>query len=60
MDHLHLFGILVGSSGGYAIYFSARTQAYTVFKEGKVLISDKYSFSDVKTYIAASSCVSNH
>jgi hypothetical protein len=42
---------LIQSNKGFSIYFNVQTQIYSVFKDGKFLIGDKYKFSDVKSYI---------
>jgi len=43
--------LLVKQKNGFSIYFNANTQSYSVFKDGKFLIGDKYKFSDVKSYL---------
>ena len=43
--------ILVKQNKGFEIYFNANTQSYSVFKDGKFLIGNKYKFSDVKSYL---------
>ena len=43
--------ILVKEKSGFAVYFNANTQSYTVFKDGKLLIGNKYKFSQEKSYV---------
>jgi hypothetical protein len=43
--------ILVGSNKGFSVYFTVNAQTYTVFKDGKFLIGDKYKFREVKSYL---------
>jgi hypothetical protein len=43
--------ILVGENRGFEVYFSPNNQKYTIFKDGKFLIGDKYRFRDVQSYI---------
>lgn len=42
----------VGEKGDFAVYFEAVSQSYSVFKSGELLLSKKYKFSEVKTYIS--------
>ena len=42
---------LVGNKNGFHVYFDCDNQVYTVFKDGKFLIGNKYKFSDVKSYL---------
>jgi len=42
---------LVGSKKDIEIFFNAYNQCYTVFKNKKMLVTNKYKFSDVKTWI---------
>lgn len=42
---------LVGNNKEFRVYFNANDQTYTVFKNGKFLIGNKYKFSDVKSYL---------
>jgi len=42
---------LVGSNKGFNVYFNANDQTYTVFKDGKFVIGNKYRFTDVKCYL---------
>lgn len=43
--------ILVNENKGFAVYFDANTQTYSVFKDGKFLIGNKYKFSQIKSYL---------
>jgi hypothetical protein len=43
--------ILVKQNKGFEIYFNPNTQSYSVFKDGKFLIGNKYKFSQVKSYL---------
>jgi hypothetical protein len=36
---------------GFSVYFNAHNQTYTVFKDGKFVIGNKYRFRDVKSYL---------
>ncbi len=42
---------IVGENKGFRVYFNANDQTYTVFKDGKFLIGNKYKFTDVKCYL---------
>jgi hypothetical protein len=42
---------LVGSNKGFNVYFNANDETYTVFKDGKFVIGNKYRFTDVKCYL---------
>jgi hypothetical protein len=42
---------LVGSNKGFNVFFNANDQTYTVFKDGKFVIGNKYRFTDVKCYL---------
>ena len=42
---------LVAENNGFQVFFDCQQQSYSVFKDGKFLIGDKFKFSDVKTYI---------
>ena len=43
--------IVVGSNNGFIVCFNANKQTYKALKDGKLLIGDKYRFSDVKSYL---------
>ena len=43
--------IRVGQNKGFEVYFDANTQSYSVFKDGKFLIGNKYKFSQIKSYL---------
>ena len=43
--------ILVKENKGFKVYFNANTQSYSVFKDNKFLIGNKYKFSEVKSYL---------
>lgn len=43
--------ILLKENKEFQVYFNVNTQSYSVFKDGKFLIGDKYKFSDVKSYL---------
>lgn len=43
--------ILVGCKDDYELYFNCSEQMYTVFKNNKILISNKFKYSDVKSYL---------
>ena len=43
--------IKVGQKDDFVVYFNSNTQAYTVYKDGKLLIGNKYRFTDVKSYL---------
>ena len=41
----------IAENNGFEIYFDCDRQEYTVFKDGKFLIGNKYKYSDVKSYL---------
>ena len=43
--------IHVGQKNGFEIKFDCNKQMYLVYKDGKLIIKDKYKYSDVKSYI---------
>ena len=43
--------LLVKENKGFVVYFNANTQSYSVYKDGKFLIGNKYKFSDVSSYL---------
>lgn len=43
--------ILIGENKGFQVYFNSNTQSYTVIKDGKFLIGNKYRFKEVKSYL---------
>jgi hypothetical protein len=43
--------ILVQENKGFAVYFDSNSQTYSVTKDGKFLIGNKYKFSQVKSYL---------
>ena len=43
--------LTVGSNDGFDVYFDADSQSYSVYKDGKFLIGNKYKFSEVKSYL---------
>lgn len=43
--------ILIGSKNDFQVYFKVNTQSYSVYKNGSYIIGNKYSFSDVKSYL---------
>ena len=42
---------LVGSNKGFDIYFHAKSQTYSVYKDNKFLIGGKTKYSEVKSYL---------
>lgn len=42
---------LVGENKGFEVYFNCEKQVYTVYKDDKFLIGNKYKFSEVKSYL---------
>ena len=42
---------LVGSNKGFEVYFNAKSQTYSVFKDEKLLLDNKYKFSQVESYL---------
>lgn len=44
--------IKVAEKNGFQIYFDCNAQEYSVFKDGKFIVGNKYKFSQVKCYIA--------
>lgn len=42
--------IIVGKNTDYVAMFNANTQSYNVFYKGKLLISNKYKFSEIVSY----------
>lgn len=44
--------MLVGEKNGFEIHFDCMKQSYSVYKDKKFVIGNKFKFSDVKTYIA--------
>jgi len=42
---------LVAKNDPFSIYFDCEKQEYSVYKDGKFLIGNKYKFSDVKCYL---------
>jgi hypothetical protein len=42
---------LVAQKGEFKVYFDSNKQEYTVFKDGKYVVGNKYKFSEVKCYI---------
>jgi hypothetical protein len=47
----HMNQILVGHKGGFQVYFNPNTQTYSVYKDGKFVIGNKFKFSQVKSYL---------
>ena len=43
--------ILVKENKGFEVYFDSNSQTYSVTKDGKFLIGNKYKFSQVKSYL---------
>lgn len=43
--------LLIKENKGFEVYFNANTQSYSVYKDGKFLIGNKYKFSDVSSYL---------
>ncbi len=43
--------ILVAKNKGFSVYFDTNSQTYSVFKNNKFIIGNKYKFSDVKSYL---------
>ena len=43
--------MMIGENKGFQIYFDCTKQSYSVFKDGKFLIGNKYRYSDVKCYL---------
>lgn len=43
--------VLIKENKGFSVYFNANTQTYSVYKEGKFIIGNKFKFADVKTYV---------
>ena len=41
----------IAENNGYQIYFDCSAQIYTVFKDNKIILTNKYKYSDVKCYI---------
>jgi hypothetical protein len=44
--------VVVSENKGFQIVFDAYTQTYTVYRDGKFIIGNKYRFVDVSTYVA--------
>lgn len=42
---------LIKENKGFAVYFDTNKQTYSVFKDGKFLIGNKYKFTQVKSYL---------
>lgn len=42
---------LVGENIGFAVYFNTEKQEYIVYKDKNLLVSNKYKFADVKSYL---------
>lgn len=42
---------LVKEDRGFEVFFDCNTQSYTVFKDGKFLIGNKFKYSQVKSYV---------
>lgn len=42
---------LVKENRDFAVFFDCNTQSYTVFKDGKFLIGNKFKYSQVKSYV---------
>ena len=42
---------LVGTKDDFAVYFHTNKQSYSVYKSGKLLIDNKYKYSEVKSYL---------
>ena len=43
--------ILVKENKEFKVYFNAKSQSYSVYKDGRFLIGNKYKVSDVKSYL---------
>jgi len=43
--------IVVGENKGFKIVFDTNHQMYLVYKDNRLLIKDKYRFSDVRSYL---------
>lgn len=43
--------ILVGRKDDFAVWFYTEKQEYIVTKDERILIRDKYKFSDIKSYL---------
>lgn len=42
---------LTGKDKSFKVVFNCGTQCYTVLKDNKVLITNKFKFSDIKSYL---------
>jgi hypothetical protein len=42
---------LIGKNKEFTVVFNPDTQMYTVYKSGKMLISNKYRYRDIKSYL---------
>ncbi len=42
---------LVGANNGFTVYFNSNDQKYTVFKDGKFIVDNKYKFTEIKSYL---------
>jgi hypothetical protein len=44
-------GLLVGQKDGFQVYFNPNSQTYSVYKDGKFLIGNKFKFSQVTIFV---------
>jgi len=43
--------VLIGKNKDFKVIFNCDTQCYTVYKNDKILITNKYKFSDIQSYL---------
>ena len=42
---------LIGKNTDFKVVFDSNTQCYTVYKKDKLLITNKFKFVDIKSYL---------
>jgi hypothetical protein len=42
---------LIGKDPNFTAFFDADLQFYTVFYKGEILVTEKYKYSDIKSYL---------
>ena len=43
---------IIGQNKGFTVVFDCTKQCYTVYKDDRLLITDKFKYSDVQSYLS--------
>lgn len=41
----------IGKDSNFVVVWNCSNQFYTVYKSGKMIVTEKYKFSDIKSYL---------